>query len=391
MTELEDYEELQALEAAESTVPAVSIPVVRGSSLHSKLPLVTGFIPLRALLGRFTVPYYNPVSKVGYQRAPQKARISQFATALRTGNVDLPNSVMFNIRNPNATDMLEGGLLNLPALTGDRRTENLLHVVDGQHRVLALRKALFDGWTEGADFQIPFVCMLGADDREEMKQFYLVNSNAKSVRTDLALAIMKKWSISDPSFLTDLEEKGKAWQVIGQTLVERLANESAIWRNRIRLPGADKGMTTMPSASLVKSLQPVLAAAFFQRLNQDQQLRILNAYWEAINAIIPEAFSHAEDYTIMKGVGVRVLHNILPTVIEAIRDQGKSTADPNNYEEVLAEALLAISAQNANADEVEGKEFWLSGANGGAGSFSSESGIKRLTAMVLRLLPASTL
>jgi hypothetical protein len=33
---------------------------------------------------------------------------------------------------------------------------------------------------------IPFTCMLGATEDEEMDQFYIVNSKAKSVRTDLA-------------------------------------------------------------------------------------------------------------------------------------------------------------------------------------------------------------
>ena len=42
------------------------------------------------------------------------------------------------------------------------------------------------------NFEIPFVCMLGADEREEMEQFFVVNSTAKSVRTDLALDLLKQ-------------------------------------------------------------------------------------------------------------------------------------------------------------------------------------------------------
>ncbi|TFU05765.1 DGQHR domain-containing protein [Polymorphobacter arshaanensis] len=387
MGEFDDFEDLKSLEGAGTHVAAFAIPIVVGPKLSSGVQLISGFIPVKALLGRFTVPSYNPVSRIGYQRMPGKARVNQLAAALRAGSVDLPNSVILNIRSQDAASMVSGGHLHLPGISGNPTDDQIIHVVDGQHRVLALSKAVSDGWEYGEEYLLPFVCMLGGNELEEMKQFYLVNSNAKPVRTDLALALMKRMSVADPSVMDELEGKGRAWQINGQTLVERLANESGIWRLRIRLPGMDKGQTTMPSASMVKSLQGVLKSPFFQRLNQDQQVRILEAYWEGVRQVLPAAFSNAEDYTIMKGVGVRVLHNLLPDVIEIIRDSGKSTADPNNYEEVLAQPLLEVSGYDSEGDEVTGDRFWLSGAEGGAGSFSSESGINRLTASLQKALP----
>jgi DGQHR domain-containing protein len=351
--------------------------------------LVAGFIPVRGLIGRFRVPYYDARTRDGYQRSPQKARINQFAAKLRGGRVDLPNSILFNIRNPDAASFVRNGNLHLPAIPDRNSTENLLHVVDGQHRVLALHKALFDGWEEGADYEVPFLCMLGANEMEEMKQFYEINSNAKSVRTDLALAIIKQWAENDPDVLEELEGKGQAWKVSAQTLVEKMAQESFVWRNRIRLPLMEKGITTMPSASMVKSLQPVLDAPFFKRLNDDQRIRVLDAYWGAIREIFPEAFNEADAYTILKGVGVRVLHNILPLVVEVLKERGESITDPTAYRAVLSEPLMSVTSQNAYGHDVSGKEFWLSGAEGGAGSYSSESGIKRLTVILGRMLPDS--
>ncbi|MFN7141407.1 MAG: DGQHR domain-containing protein, partial [Limisphaerales bacterium] len=327
MIESDDIDELRALEAADADVPELVLPVSRGPEMMSKALLVAGFIPVRGLIGRFRVPYYDPRTKEGYQRSPKKARINQFAVKLRTGHVDLPNSILFNVRNPDAPKFLKNGHLRLPDIPDRGQLENLLHVVDGQHRVLALRKAVFDGWDEGADYQVPFLCMLGANEHEEMKQFYEINSNAKSVRTDLALAIIKQWADNDPAIMEELEGKGTAWKVAAQTLVERMATESFVWRNRIRLPLMEKGISTMPSASMVKSLQPVLESAFFRRLNDEQRIRVLDAYWGAIKAIIPEAFSEAEAYTIQKGVGVRVLHNILPIVVEVLKEQGVTLTD----------------------------------------------------------------
>lgn len=387
--ELDDIEELRALEAPGADVPEFSVRVARGPTMSSRALLVCGFIPVRALIGRFRVPYYDPRTKDGYQRSPQKARINQFAAKLKNGNVDLPNSILFNIRNPNAESFVRDGRLHLPPIVDRNRTENLLHVVDGQHRVLALHKAVFEGWTAGLDFEVPFLCMLGADEQEEMKQFYEINSNAKSVRTDLALAIIKRWADNDPSIVEDLEGKGQAWKVAAQSLVEKMAEESVVWKGRIRLPLMDKGATTMPSASMVKSLQPVLDAPFFKRLDPDQIMRVLDAYWGAIEEIIPEAFSEADAYTIQKGVGVRVLHNILPIVVEVLKERGDRATDSHAYRDVLAEPLMSVTSQNAYGHDVSGKEFWLSGAEGGAGSYSSESGIKRLTVLLARKLPDS--
>ena len=94
-------------------------------------------------------------------------------------------------------------------------------MVDGQHRILALRKLLDENFAEWAQFQIPFVCMLGADEKEEMTQFYIVNSTSESVRTDLALSLLKKRVDDDPALREDLQRRGRDWQVDGQSLVER--------------------------------------------------------------------------------------------------------------------------------------------------------------------------
>ena len=76
--------------------------------------------------------------------------------------------------------------------------EEKLYVVDGQHRVAALASLVEDDPETWANFRISFVCMLGGDELEEMEQFYIVNSTAKSVRTDLALDILKQRAESDP-------------------------------------------------------------------------------------------------------------------------------------------------------------------------------------------------
>jgi hypothetical protein len=103
--------------------------------------------------------------------------------------------------------------------------------------------------------------MLGADWREELEQFYVVNSTAKSVRTDLALDLLKQRAESDPELMKVLIDTGQGWKVDGQALTEELA-QTDVWRGLIRFPGEEPGVMNR-SGGLVNSLKPLLSSSFF--------------------------------------------------------------------------------------------------------------------------------
>jgi len=85
-----------------------SISVVIGPKLKSGTRIITGFMPAGAILpDHFEIPYFNHMTKKGYQRPPQEARINQLATELRRDRTDLPTAVLLNIRNRNAEEALD--------------------------------------------------------------------------------------------------------------------------------------------------------------------------------------------------------------------------------------------------------------------------------------------
>lgn len=362
-----------------------SIEIVRGQTLQSGAQIVAGFMPAGVLIPNgYVIPAYDTRTKQGYQRQPQEARINSLAADLRRGRTDLPTAVLLNLRDLTVKAALEGDSLKL--VHGEKPC--LFYVVDGQHRILALQKLIEEDSERWSHFLIPFVCFLAADDREEMKQFYIVNSTAKSVKTDLALALLRIRSEGDPEVYESLQERGKQWQVDGQTIVERLANESRIWRNRIRLPSMEKGETTIPSASLVTSLKPLLSSPYFGRLKPEDQLRVLDAYWHGVREVLRAAFDEPEGYTVQKGVGVIVIHSIFPHVLECIRTRGLSTTDQEAYKSVLEEALTQLQGENNAGEPVTGVDFWASAPRGAAGSYSSSAGRRVLIAKIQQLLPS---
>ncbi len=302
---------------------AADIPVVLGPPLNSGTKLVSGFMPTRLLIpDGYEIPYFDPRSKRGYQRKPQEPRINQLASDLRKDRVDLPTAVLLNIRNREAKDAVENGLLKLDLLMSAAQQWKF-YVVDGQHRILALEKLMGENRDMWGEFMIPFVCMLGATEEEEMRQFHIVNSTAKSVRTDLALQLLRKRAEKEHGIIEALQERGREWQLDGQHLIERLSVEFSVWKHRIRLANMEKGETTIPSASMVTSLKPLLRSPFFGSVRQEDQLKILEAYWQGMREILRPVFDEPTEHALQKGVGVMVMHSLLPHILEVVRKSRK--------------------------------------------------------------------
>lgn len=372
-----------------------TIPVIMGPKLiRADVPIVTGFIPAGALIpNNFVVPHRDPRTGRGYQRLPQDTRINELATDLRKGRVDLPTSVLLNIRNREARRAFQDGSLNLAHLGDSGRAlgyEPKFYVVDGQHRILALKRLIEEFEVERwSKYQIPFTCMLGATEEEEMDQFYIVNSKAKSVRTDLAYELLSQRA-HDPEVMESLVERGRDWQVFATNIVKELAEDSPVWRNRIRFAAMEKGDTVMPSASMISSLKPVLGSPYFKALSSDQQVAILDAYWRGVRDVMPDAFDQPGEYSVQKGIGVTVLHTLMTQVIEIARSRGDAVTEPDTYSRILRDALGQLEGENASGDTVSGLDFWRAAPLGAAGSYSSSAGRRVLVAKMQQRLPKIT-
>ena len=369
----------------------MKIHVIRGTALLCGVPTYTGSIGVKALMELKKIPHRNSVQDTGYQRNAHDYRINKLAKDIQERKVDIPTAILLNVRKDISGFIEESNgvaTMNLDVLKQSK--ENLI-VVDGQHRLLALEKALGEG-SSFPNFKIHFVCMVGADEMEEMKQFYVVNKNAKSVPTDLAYNLLRKQSEGkgiESSMIQDLIGKGEMWKVDGDRLAHLANKDSSIWKGKIRLPNEPKGVSTVPSASFIKSLKPALEnSEIFKNLGDGQRIQLLTVYWEAIKEILGEDVfgERCKYYSLQKGIGVQVMHGILPTLIEYVRNSG-SVFKKSLYVEVMQEALENLSEVNNEGDQVSGKEFWETGQSGGIGTFSSEAGKKRLIERIRHLLP----
>jgi len=351
----------------------------------SGVQIAAGIIRIGDLIPRYEIVRREHYSRKGYQREPSQVRVNKLRDALERRQVDLPTAVLLNMRTFDERENLIQEGKRWILVLGPQ-----LFVVDGQHRVEALKalyESLPDGHERWEDFEIPFVCMLGATETQEMEQFYVVNSNAKSVPTALAYDLLKQMAESSPDLMESMQEQNTDWKVRGEGLAERLAKESSVWKGRIRFPRESSAGTTISNSGMTNSLKPLLSHPYLSQITTDNQVKIIDAYWEGMRRVIPDAFRDPEGYSIQKAVGVSALHSLLTTVLELVRARNASVLDPDEYADVLREALTELEETTPNGDKVTGADFWRAAPDGAAGLFSSNAGRRVLIARVKQRLP----
>ena len=361
----------------------VQIPVIDATSLQDGVPMVMGVIPAGILTRLFETPKRDSRRKSGYQRELSTARVNKLVDDLQSKRVDLPTAVLLNLRGfeKDRNLSIEDGHKYLCPF------DEPLYVVDGQHRIAALARLVDNSPAEWSDFEISFIAMLGASERDEMRQFYVVNSTAKSVRTDLALDLLKQQAESDAELMIKLTERGEAWKVEAQEITETLCDNSPVWRDRVRFPLEPKESTTIGSAGMVASLKPLLSTAYFGQISTSNKVKLLDAYWKGIKKVIPEVFDEPSDFNIQKSIGVSVMHSLLIYVIEHIRSKGWSVLDPESFTMTLEGTLPKLQGENSEGFPVEGGDFWRVAPAGASGAYSSSAGRRVLLANLRSRLP----
>ena len=149
------------------------IDVIRGPSLRGgAIMTVVGVICAETLVRHYAVPKRDVLRATGYQREPSPKRVSDLAGSIARREVDLPTSVLLSLRGEGASQALTpigADSYELDLDPEEATSEHQLFVVDGQHRVKALEKAINEGQADILNMKIPFVCMVGADESQEME------------------------------------------------------------------------------------------------------------------------------------------------------------------------------------------------------------------------------
>jgi DGQHR domain-containing protein len=377
-------------------------------------PTFLTFAPALDVVRQAKVDIYDPKTEEGYQRSPTPARMRAAAHYYSEGGL-MPNPLLVNIRE-NDFDQVRikvglgaktefdeavrtnGDWIGMAGIQFPRKLE--LWIYDGQHRAGGLEELLAgrEG-QEFSDFPVPLSITIGLPPTKEMKQFYDVNTNAKSVKTDLAWELLRIMAEDNPDLASSLEESGKDWTNRGIDIVKALHELPGPWKDHIQSPnekGTRSDNFTITQAQFVRSLKPVIDMPLFNKAEPEIVAQVINAYWKGLAKVLPEPFdpsTSSKDWVIQKGVGAIPLHQVLPRVIEVVRARGLRLGDPDAYADVT-QGLVALYGQGTdelgNTVEISGVDFWRGGVKGVASAYTGDAGRRRLGLMIQALLPKPT-
>lgn len=310
----------------------------------------------------------NPKKGTGYQRQIDERRL-RYGTGspvkyLLDEEGTFPTSILLCARNKEKIrfeqkfkidDYAEVGILYI-----DKDSE--LYIVDGQHRVEALNTVVRMGHKDFLKYPLPVSIIVpeiryGDPYFEELRHFYIVNSRAKSVPTDLAMQLLyemyKKFNLVK---LMEIEGKRSALRGMAVEIVKKLneINENNPWYNKIDMESvmrpAPGYLTTL--RPIADSLTYIIEERSFRGMDTQTLAKTLADYWSAIRDVYPEAFQDPDSYTITASTGIYVFNMIFPTIYGKLLSQDKKITR-DNFRKIL---------NKLKKNEVEGRElnaeFW---------------------------------
>lgn len=332
---------------------------------------------------RFKIAFFDRENKTrGYQRRLQDSKVEKLKEFIlkETKTPLFPTAILVNSRELLDFKETSKGM-------GDLYVNEPLFVIDGQHRVTAWRAIvdetnLAEKWK---DYEFPIVIMSGFNVSEEMEQFYVINSRQTKIKTDLVHSLLLEFEKNDET-KSLVKDKDK-WIPRAVVITESL-NKNGVWENKIGYDSDSdllRKTRVIQATSVVGSLKHLFVGnkKLFDIENSqkiDGWINFLNEYWGIIANIYPNAVSNANDYSLMKTVGINVMHILLA---DKAYDLGLGIEQKEELLKRMKETLARAAAGDITED------FWRSDVSKQtrergryAGAFSSSAGHKRLATAI---------
>ena len=283
------------------------------------------------LIERCAIDRWTIDNTKGYQRIPEARRFSEgrgsIVRYLMKEIGCFPTSVLLNVRGELAFE--ENDDLGWFALGDLDIGEEKLWLIDGQHRVEALKRAV----ERNADFEeYPVVVsILQLPKRfDELMLFYIVNRRQRGVPTDLAYRHLQRmiWE-KGTEWLYELEGRRGVQLGLAAEVVDYLCEDSrSPWYGRIRRvaePRLEEHI--IPDKLMIRSVAEVLKEKTFEGMNVSDLADMLIDYWNAIMDIYPKAFEEPRPYTLLGTPGIFSLNRLFPAVYARCAKSGVVTKD----------------------------------------------------------------
>jgi len=290
---------------------------VKAFRLYQKgVPIYISVMPAKDLVNVMRYDRFGLDNPDGYQRDLEQARVERALRFLLKEEGTFPTSVLLNYRGSDLTfevevrfNDCEFGTLELP--------KDELYVIDGQHRLAALQRAIHEDRTfENYSVSVSIFNFTDPDRFNEMRQFYIVNSRQKRVPTDLALKFLTKLYKKYGEVEVAAREGAKrVLEAQADDIVLQLDSRSdSPWYGMVELVGGRRRGIINERTMALSIAENILNQRIFAAVSIDEIVENLIKYWSAIKEVFPKAFSDPESHTLLKTPGVYAFHTLFPTI-----------------------------------------------------------------------------
>jgi len=280
----------------------------------------------------------TPERKDGYQRGLSDKRLSKGKLGVPGYLLNqmgiFPTSILVNVPKEEAVVEFEQKKeFSENIAIGDLIVPNdaTWRILDGQHRIEGLKIAAREK-PELANYPV-IITMTNEEVFYEMLIFYIVNSRAKSVPTDLAYRILQRmlYETSAPLWI-ELELMGRAnrRKAVAATVVDYLNMKPASpFKDRIREVGEplmeDLHVTT--DGTLTRYVAKILQDRIFQDMYDEELADLLISYWSAIEELYPNCFKKHKNYALLDTLGLSSLSSLFPVIFGYCSKDGNVTKE----------------------------------------------------------------
>jgi DGQHR domain-containing protein len=283
------------------------------------------------LIDRYAMDRWTTENPGGYQRVPEERRFTE-----RRGSIVrylikemgcFPTSILLNVRGELTYEEDEDfGWCSLGELDiGEER----LWLIDGQHRVEGLKRAI----ERNAEFEkYPVVVsILQLPERfDELMLFYIVNRRQRGVPTELAYRHLQRmlWE-KGTDWLYDLEGKIGVQRGLAAEVVDYLSEEPASpWYGRIQRVAEPRDEAhILRDKTMIRSVVEILKNDVFEGMKVKELADLLIDYWNAFSHVYPGAFEEPYRYTVLETPGLFSLHRLFPNIYGLCTRKGLVTMD----------------------------------------------------------------
>ena len=212
---------------------------------------------------------YGKDNPLGYQREISETHLKKMVISLQRGTENIsPNAIILGVYEDDIHSIItsDEGQYDMVNITFSSKNNKIFRIIDGQHRIAAIKKAITTNQTlTNMPFNV-IICSVAKNElTTEVDIFTDINSKSKRLRTDLT--IMAKYNMEIQQNTTTINILRN---ITIRTIIKLNNNKNTPMYNSIKIdPNDHRNIGSVSIKAVIESIYPIIK----NFLNNDKHLK----------------------------------------------------------------------------------------------------------------------